>query len=258
MTSRTDNAHKISKTGNLLRRDIATQMFQLASWRKLNDPNSPINIYIEGDGLAWISRTTPSNNPTPIRAIALELAAKDPAPNIVYLARPCQYTSFTAPNNNCAKEYWTDKRFSKNIIASYQDAFNQLAKINKNGFNLIGFSGGANIAGLLAAKRNDILSLRTVAGNIDNDFFTKFHHVSHMPLSLNMADYATQLSHIPQYHFIAEKDNVVPIDIFQSYKQKIESSNCIQYAIVPDTTHLDGWKNIWQTLLQQPLRCTGT
>ena len=49
-------------------------------------------IYIEGDGLAWLTENSPSNNPTPRVPTGLNLAFQDPdAGQIAYLARPCQY-----------------------------------------------------------------------------------------------------------------------------------------------------------------------
>ena len=253
--SRTGHANEISQKNRLHRHDISTQMFQLASWQKLTAPEGPIHLYIEGDALAWLSRSTPSKNPTPKEAVALELAANDPAPNVVYLARPCQYTDFDLPHNNCHRDYWTGKRFSQEVLESYHSALNQLEKDYKRGFHLIGYSGGANIAGLLAARREDILSLRTVAGNVDNDFFTRFHNVSDMPYSLNMADYAESLSALPQYHFIAENDAFVPPPVFESYAGKAGSSACIRAEIVKGTEHIKGWATRWRDLLKRTPAC---
>ena len=51
-----------------------------------------VNIYIEGDGRAWLNKNRPSLDPTPKNSLALKLAEIDPAPNVIYLARPCQYS----------------------------------------------------------------------------------------------------------------------------------------------------------------------
>lgn len=252
-----DKATKIAQTGPLSHKYIQASPFVLTSWQRLTAPNSPIHIYIEGDGLAWLSRSTPSNNPTPKNPIGLTLAAADPTPNIVYIARPCQYTPADITNNHCSRDYWMGKRFAKEVINSYHTALNQLsARHNGTQFHLVGYSGGANIAGLLAAERHDVLSLRTVAGNVDNDFFTSFHKVSPMPLSLNMADQAeTRLSTLPQYHFIGEKDKFVPFAIFKNYEQKLSSSSCLQSNIVNGTTHSQGWAERWISLLNKIPRC---
>jgi hypothetical protein len=240
----------------LNRKDMSAPPFLLASWQKIAAPGAAIHVYIEGDGKAWLDRHTPSRNPTPKNPVALELARLDPYENVVYLARPCQFTDLDAPGNHCQREYWTSKRFAAEVIASYQTALDSLAQEHDNaGFHMIGYSGGANIAGLLAEQRNDILSLRTVAGNVDNDYFTQLHSVSEMPLSLNMADDAQKLSSIPQFHFIAEKDDLVPAAIYESYAKKLGTSSCLRSQIVEDTSHNQGWEEQWPTLLSLPVRC---
>lgn len=41
---------------------------------------------------------------------------------------------------------------------------------------LIGYSGGGNIAAILAERRADVRSLRTVAGNLDVAYVNATHH----------------------------------------------------------------------------------
>lgn len=254
--SRHDHASSIAATAHLTRADIASPPFILASWQKITQPGSPANIYIEGDGLAWMSRSTPSLNPTPKMPLALNLAAADPAPNVIYIARPCQFTELNAPGNNCTRAYWTGKRYAPEVIESFDRALSGLARERGlTGFNLIGFSGGANVAGLLAQRRADILSLRSVAGNLDNDFFNAMHKVSPMPQSLNMADRATDLAALPQRHFIGGEDEFVPQSVFESYKKAVGPSPCIHSTVDPAAGHLDGWVEQWPTLLALPVAC---
>jgi hypothetical protein len=252
---RIDHAEKIAQAAKLTRQDIHAAPFILASWQRLADKDGPIHVYIEGDGLAWISRSTPSHDPTPKNPVALSLAAADPAANIVYIARPCHYTTAAVSGTRCHRDYWTNKRYAAEVIESYQTFLNQLKQRYSGGFHLIGYSGGANIAGLLAEKRTDILSLRSVAGNLDNDFFTDFHKVSAMPLSLNMADHASRLATLPQYHFIAQDDDFVPPEVLESYTRKLGHSACIQATVVPGTEHQEGWTERWPALLKMTPSC---
>ncbi len=61
------------------------------------------------------------------------------------------------------------------MVNSIHKTLDQIkTRYNASGFNLIGYSGGGAIAALVAADRNDILSLRTVAGNLDIDVHTDF------------------------------------------------------------------------------------
>ncbi len=257
VSERTLTAQKIAQSAQMQRQDIPTIYgYKLASWRKISATDQPINLYIEGDGLAWLSKRTPSLNPTPTNPVALRLAKEDPNPNVVYLARPCQYITWE-DNPSCHIESWTSERFSVDIIHTMNMAMDSIAKQYEGAtFNLIGFSGGANIAGIIAAERSDVLSLRTVSGNIDNNFFTAFHKVSAMPLSLNMADNAGgSLSTMPQYHFIAENDKYVPAVIFENYAKKLTSSSCLQSEIVKGTTHSEGWAERWVSLLTKTPKC---
>lgn len=224
----------------------------LASWQRLNDPAAPVNVYIEGDGLAWISRSSPSNNPTPTEAVALELAAIDPAPNVVYLARPCQFTPLSQ-SPSCSQRSWTGGRFDADVIAAMNAGLNSV--MAPGGYNLIGFSGGGNIAALLAARRTDVHSLRTVAGNVDPAALNELHNVSAMPTALNARDFSGQLSKLPQMHFIGGDDEIVKPEVFASYARAANNSPCVASQILPGVTHTEGWQSLWPTLLAKPLPC---
>lgn len=214
-------------------------------------------IYIEGDGFAYITKSRPSSNPTPKTPVGLMLAAEDRTSQAVYyIARPCQYIKGDQFKQKCETKYWTTHRYAPEIIQSFNQALDKIKSENQiAGFNLVGFSGGANIAGLLAATRDDVHSIRSVAGNVDNDFFTQFHQVSPMPYSLNMANYANKLADLPQVHFVSNHDKFVPLDISQSYLKKLPHQNCTQIIQVGKTTHLDGWQDKWNTLIQNTPLC---
>lgn len=257
--ARNSLAQTIAYQGGLDRADVNAPPFVLARWQRISDPARPIHVYIEGDGLAWLSKSRPSGNPTPTDPVALRLAAADNTPNVIYLARPCQYTNLRSAQNKCAREYWMGKRYASEVIKSYDQALDQIkTQYGGANFHLIGFSGGANIAGLLAAQRDDVKSLRTVSGNVDNDFFTSFHKVSAMPLSLNMADEAHRLANMPQRHFVGGDDKFVPRAVFESYAQKLQrfqSAPCNILTYRPQADHTEGWVSQWQTLLSLPLDC---
>lgn len=255
IAGREDSAQSVAAQGSLTRSDITAPPFILASWQRITDPAAPVNIYIEGDGLAWLSRTQPSMNPTPKNAVALSLASRDPAPNVVYIARPCQFTDLGAAGNDCRDVYWRGQRFAPEVIQSFVTALNNLATKATGGFNLIGFSGGANVAGLLASRRSDIVSLRTVSGNIDNEAFVSYHDISPMAGSLNMADHAAALAHIPQLHMVAEEDEAVTPALFNSYMKKAGPTSCIHSKVVAGTSHTEGWTEQWPILLTLPVRC---
>ena len=72
-------------------KEVETRDFILASWQKVTNPAAPYKIYIEGDGYAFNARGKATQDPTPRGTLVRELAFGDNSPNIIYLARPCQY-----------------------------------------------------------------------------------------------------------------------------------------------------------------------
>lgn len=255
--SRISLASDLASGSALHKTQINTPKFTFTAYEKITNTNAPISLYIEGDGLAWISRTRPSGNPTPTNPVALRLAAQDSiSQNIIYIARPCQYTPITK-SRPCNKKYWTSERFAPEVIESYIDSIDAIKQqYQLTDINLIGYSGGGTIAALLAEQRDDIASLRTVAGNLDIEKFNRVHNVSSMPKSLNPADNAYKAVHIPQIHFIGEDDKIVPASIFNSYAQKAGESSCIQHKIIPHTNHQTGWQERWPELIKIKPNCS--
>lgn len=249
------HARVIASRGHLNESRIEALPFTLTSFQRLEQSGAPINIYIEGDGQAWLSKTQPALNPTPKQPVALELAARDPARNVVYLARPCQYSGMS-DGSPCPNKYWMGSRYAPDVLRAYNQALDALkARSGANGFNLIGFSGGGTVAALLAGQRDDVISLRSVAGNLDHRAHSDIHKVSTLDASLNPPQYAAKLATIPQRHFIGGKDKIVPKTIYERYSAALPNGNCISYEILPQADHLSGWVENWQSLLAQPLAC---
>jgi hypothetical protein len=255
LEARHEAATKIASSAALHERVITAGLFNLTVWERAPMAGTPVDLYIEGDGLAWLDAHTKSLNPTPPSPLALQLAATDRAVNVIYLARPCQYTSWNG-KGACPDLYWSHGRTAPEVIAAYQTALDNIKNTyHVSGFNLIGYSGGAAVAVLVAAERSDVLSLRTVAGNIDYTAFTTLHSISPMDASLNPVKAAPALTSLPQLHFIGGADTVVPAVIFNSWKQASGTSFCVQSVAVPDTSHEKGWVEKWPALLNTPLPC---
>ena len=98
--SDTEIANTISEPARLKIKNYKAGQFIVHGRERYDKPGNDLNIYLEGDGLAWVSRREPSRDPTPDNPIGLRLAAIDPAPNVIWLARPCQYTCllYTSPS----------------------------------------------------------------------------------------------------------------------------------------------------------------
>lgn len=242
--TRLETARDIARPAGLSLSWVKGGDFTLATFTRLTDPNQPVTVYIEGDGLAWITRTQVSPDPTPRTPTGLTLAALDPGPNVVYLARPCQYKG-VGTNLHCKSPVWSDARFSESVIAATSKAIDETAAKERQSLHLVGYSGGAAVALLVAARRTDIASIRTVAGNVDNRAVIALHRVSPMPASLDPADVASSLAGIPQIHYVGEEDGIVPPAIAESYARKAGPRRCITVRNIPGAAHDRGWAKIW-------------
>ncbi len=205
-----------------------------------------LTIYIEGDGFAWRNRRTPSHNPTPRHPIALDLAMSDKRDdtNIVYLARPCQYIDLET-QSMCSAKYWTSHRFSEEVIVSSNAAIDHLVtKYGAKHIYLIGYSGGGAVATLIAARRDDVAQLITIAGNLDTDAWTQHHEISPLYGSLNPANHWHDLVDISQTHYIGEADKIMPAAIAQSYSSKFPAQKKPQLVVLKDTNHKCCWSEV--------------
>jgi len=243
-------ADKLALSHGFEKSIIKTHGFQIKTYYKITDSLSPVNVYIEGDGRAWVTRRTLSDDPTPKNRLVIELMCLDDAENIIYVARPCQYTG-KANNLLWDKKYWSGSRFSNEVIEAMNDSLN--AYTERYGFskvNLIGYSGGGAVALLLAARRNDISSVRTVAGNLDHDAVNKYHNTAPLEDSLNPADIAQKIAHIPQLHFVGKEDKVVPPFIAHDYRDGVQGNSKIAVIEVDGCGHTRGWERKWHELLR--------
>ncbi|WP_460908298.1 alpha/beta fold hydrolase [Paraburkholderia jirisanensis] len=243
------HADTLAAPAHLHRQTVDTGRFVLTAFARITQHDKPLRVYIEGDGLAWLSRTVPSLDPTPRQAEALALAAQDASPNVVYLARPCQFTPMTL-NPQCGIPYWTSKRFAPEVIESMNDAVNHFAALTPGQpVELVGYSGGGAIAVLIAAQRTDVASLRTIAGNLDDEFVNRLHRVSPMPESENAIDFAGPVARIPQIHFSGADDTIVPPSVARRFVDATGTA-CARAITIPAKSHDSDWSRAWPELLQ--------
>ena len=195
--------------------------------------------------------TAPPATPAPRGLLVFDLMSADPFSDKAYIARPCQ---FIMPAG-CHVKVWTDLRYSQQAL----DAINiTLNKLKTHGdyqsIELIGFSGGATLALLAATQRQDIISVRTVAGNLMPHFVNKLHSVSSMPLALSPVDMNKhKLTSLPQLHFFGENDPVITPQVFREYQNQFQYTTCIKGKLIKDASHNKGWVSLWPQLLDEPL-----
>lgn len=219
-------ASRIARPAFMIERTIAEGPYALYAWERMRDRREKAVLYIEGD--------------SDINPHALHLASRDTTRNVAYLAQPCQFN--TDNSHNCGTDF--HQPGGAEVIASYNAAMNEMkARYGITGFDIVGYGSGGNIAALLAAERDDILSLRTVAGKLNPKD------------GASATAIAPELADMPQHHFIGAADNEVHPDTYHFYRQAMGPSSCVHYTLVQDADHDRGWVDEWPELLKSPTAC---
>ncbi|MFK7840180.1 MAG: hypothetical protein AB8B83_07595 [Bdellovibrionales bacterium] len=261
---REEVAYRLASPAWMNKRTINTGDFNLTAFERMHEKNKPVTLYIEGDGTAdRSSQTGKTNNPTPINPVALHLATRDKSDNVAYLARPCQYTGMVHYDHStdedkkqkkCDPIFWGSARFSPEVIAAYNSALDNISRqFSTKNFHLVGYDGGGAIAAILAAQRDDVLTLRTVAGNLDHDAQSVYLGIAPLNNSLNAIDFAGRLKDVPQHHFIGGQDETVKPAVLHSYLQAVGESQCVEYTMIQEAEHARGWVEKWPDLLKADL-----
>lgn len=208
-------------------------------------------VYLEGDGFAYVNAHQPALDPTPTDPVSLKLALADPGNNAVaWIGRPCQYTQ-PEHGRNCRAAYWTASRYAPEVLDSMGAALDLLKRrSNASRLVLVGYSGGGTTAVLLAARRNDVDKVITVAANLDLDYWTRRDGLSPLAGSLDPAlQSAETLGRIPQLHFTGGRDRTVGSDVVRSYLNRLPPQAPARLVEIAEFTHSCCWVKEWPSLL---------
>ncbi|MBO6783781.1 MAG: alpha/beta hydrolase [Alphaproteobacteria bacterium] len=229
---------------------MQTGKFELAGYRRFSAPADPtVSIYIEGDGLAFLSESVVSRDPTPRDPVSLRLAARDPSPNVAYLARPCQYVD--APSRaNCQYTYWTKARFAPEVVRETNLAVDAIKKnAGAQSVRLYGYSGGGVLAALVAGVRSDVTSLVTFGAPLDHVTWTRVKRFTPLSESMTPMTDVRDLARIPQVHYLGEDDDVVPPIAVTSFVEAVRAAGGnARFVEVPDVGHRCCWQQRWPAL----------
>ena len=243
-------AQLLAQTAHFQFMRFETSDYILYGW--LREGNGPVlHVYLEGDGMAFITRTRPSSDPTPRDPVAFRLAIRHPCSGpVLYLGRPCQYVE-NVDAKNCAEAVWTSARMSERAVRGIAAAIEQ-AKLTTGTTKLAlyGFSGGGGIAALLAQRRQDTIFLGTIAGNLDHRFWTMSLNLTPLHASLNPMDEVRSTAHIPQLHLSGGKDTIISSAISESWCAALPPESLCRRHQVADMTHEGTWERAWPELLR--------
>ena len=244
-------AFELAQKADWKEHTIHTSLFTIKAYGSAVSRKTKIlTIYVEGDGLAWVSENSPSHNPTPIVPTGLNIAIHDHKNKpVAYLARPCQFV-FKEAWKQCRQDYWTNLRFSPEVI----DAMNQGVEYLKQYYHaqqivLIGYSGGGSVATLLSAKRRDVIQLITVAAILDTDYWVRQENLTPLSGSLNPANAWKKLISIPQIHWVGGKDKVVSKEVAFAFAKRFPAAKKPKITVVPVFDHTCCWARDWMSLL---------
>jgi hypothetical protein len=228
---------------------VTTPDFDIQTVQPTAHTADVLRVYIEGDGRAWATSRTASTDPTPTQSLMLQYQQSDATPS-VYMARVCQFVQ----SDSCNKQVWTDQRFSGAVIQSHSHALDQLkTKYGNQQFELVGYSGGAAVALLLAAGRDDIAQVQTIAGNLDHAAWTTTLKIRPLEGSLNPSDYALELRQIPQRLIMGMNDPIIPSEVLQAYTKSVQPA-CAEVHVVP-ADHWEGFDEVWDEVKDVPVEC---
>ncbi len=250
LAERTQPVASLFSQHGFIQRDISTQDFTLRVWQSPALEGEEMRVYIEGDGLSWVTRYQPALNPTPLNSIVPFLAVKDTlAGNVVYLARPCQYVSLA--ERDCRSVYWTHARFAPEVVTAMNAAVTRLKQeARAEHLMLIGYSGGGALAVLMAAQRQDVDAIVTVAGNLDHRAWTDLHGLSPLHDSMNPPDVWQKLQGVRQLHFVGELDQNVPPAIYWAYRTFFPVKADVQMEVIKGFDHKCCWVERWPQLVR--------
>lgn len=244
-TERTRHADARAQARGWVAEDLEVGRFVLRSYHPRQGDGGLLTVYLEGDGLAWLSPSLPSADPTPLTPLALQLALAQPHGSAAYLARPCQFVGI----DRCTSRDWTSARFAPEGVVDIGRAVDRLkASLGARELVLVGYSGGAAMALLLAARREDVRQVITVAGNLDPDAWAAWHRVQPLAASDNPARHRDELRALPQVHLVGGRDPVMPAELAQRFQAAYPAGTPSQVIEIPGFDHGCCWVQDWAAL----------
>ena len=243
-------ADGIASAGEMVRHDVAAGRFLLAGYerRRAGRPDRLV-VYVEGDGRSWLGRRQLTDDPTPTDPIALRLAAADPSPAVLYLARPCQYAGARL-GAECGPEYWAHRRFAPEIVDAYGEVIRTAAaRAGVDEIELVGFSGGGVIATLLARRQAGVALLVTVAAPLEVGAWVRHHRLTPLQGSLDPGDHPVPA--VPQAHLAGGQDTTVPAALIAAYAGRAPPGAPVRFELVPAFDHGCCWHDGWAARIER-------
>jgi pimeloyl-ACP methyl ester carboxylesterase len=238
-------ADQLADAAALHREDLPTKPFTITTYARITSLNQPIAVYLDGDFLGWTATTDPGVPAPAEQALGLRLAALDPSPNVLYIAHPCELTN---GDEACDPAALAHGRYASLVMIDINRAIDHFAvPFIHPSLNLVGVSGGAAVAVLLAARRHDVASLRTVAGNIDPLGAARAHAADINDDLIDPLPIAPRIALLPQQHLVGSQDTATPPFLANNFVKALGPTACASVVEFTEATHTTGWEEIWRS-----------
>lgn len=197
-----------------------------------------VRVYIDGNATTggWFSKKTVLDNP-----VAAKLAQKDKSKSILYLDRPCYFSS----DEICSPAIWEEGKYTPEVIDEVVYALSNFAEKHKiPEYELVGYDGGAAIALLVAPRLNSkkvqVSKVVTIAGILDTEQYALSRDEELHEASLNPAREGFSLSSIPQHHIVGALDKKTPSFYAEQFKKVVRNPVSFKVESYASADH-DNW-----------------
>jgi len=204
--------------------------------------SEPIFVFIEGDGRSWIRGGRVSEDPSPTRAIALELVEAEPSCALA-VTRPCTF-GLAASDPACEPAVWTLRRYSEDAIRSVVSVIERELPSDRQ-IVVVGVSGGGLIAAHVAVRMHRVAGLVTLGANLDLSAWLDRHGYTREILEYSRPLEFPLRPGLVVLHVVGEADEVVPPELTT---ELVERSGEGVILSLPGADHTCCWGESWPTI----------
>lgn len=183
-------------------------VFERVDCTQVDDRAFP--VFLDGDGISWIRDGRVSEDPTPERAIGLELLAADGGCGL-YVSRPCSFGTVST-DAACEPAVWTVDRYGERVVESIREVVERVTPIGRP-LDLIGYSGGGLIASQLARRMPRVAALVTLGANLDLPRWVELHGYTPSLVRRSLPSPFPLRAELIQLHVFGSRDATSPARI---------------------------------------------
>jgi len=196
--------------------------------------------FIAGDGRSWIRAGRVSADPTPTRALAIELMRRADSCGFV-ISRPCSF-GLVEIDPSCEPSVWTTRRYSEDVIRSTAGVISQELG-SRRGLILVGVSGGGRIAAHVAARMPEVDAVVTLGTNLDLPGWLDHHGYTREILSYSAPIPGALRSGLISLHVVGTEDAVSPPELTRAWLENRPQGESL--LELEGVDHGEGWIDAW-------------